>query len=106
MLPTAHAPRRRDRRRGFGELLAVIARNLDRRGDIAFMRGAFEETLRRVVPIKTARLRETGQRWPLTADRAQESEVIALEVPGGDPDSPAVLEATFDPGCRLGEWDF
>ncbi len=32
--------------------------------------------------------------------------MIALEVPGGDPASPGVLEATFDPGCRLGEWDF
>src|SRR5262249_53628952 len=106
MLPASHAPRRRDRRRGFAELLAVIARNLDRRGDNAFIRGAFEETLRRIVPIRTARLRETGQRWPFSADGAQEAEVIALEVPGGDPDTPAVLEATFDAGCRLGEWDF
>src|ERR1043166_1296991 len=106
MLPTGHAPRRRDRRRGFGELLAVIARNLDRRGDIAFIRGAFEETLRRIVPIRTARLREAGQRWPFSGDGAHDSEVIALEVPGGDPDAPSVLEATFDPGCRLGEWDF
>ncbi len=105
MVSTTHPPRRRDRRRGLAELLAVIARNIDRRGDIAFIRGAFEETLRRVVPIRSARLREAAQRWPVN-DTGQESEVIALEVPGGDPESPAVLEATFDPGCRLGEWDF
>ncbi|HXD72269.1 MAG TPA: sigma-54 dependent transcriptional regulator, partial [Vicinamibacterales bacterium] len=105
MLTSSHVPRRRDRRRGFAELLAVIARNLDRRGDVAFVRGAFEETLRRIVPIRTARLRENGQRWPL-APEGQENEVIALEVPGGDHDAPAILEATFDPGCRLGEWDF
>jgi transcriptional regulator with PAS, ATPase and Fis domain len=84
----------------------VIARNLDRRGDIAFIRGAFEETLRRIVPVRTARLREGTQRWPAALEAGHESEVIALEVPGGDPDCPAVLEATFDPGCRLGEWDF
>jgi DNA-binding NtrC family response regulator len=106
MLPITHAPRRRDRRRGFAELLAVIARNLDRRGDIGFIRGAFEETLRRMVPIRMARLRETGQRWPVSPEGTPDGEVIALEVPGGDPDSPAVLEATFDASCRLGEWDF
>ena len=27
-------------------------------------------------------------------------------MPGGDPASAGLLEATFDPGCRLGEWDF
>jgi len=106
MLSTSHAPRRRDRRRGFAELLAVIARNLDRRGDSAFIRGAFEETLRRIVPIRTARLRDSGQRWPFAPEGVPENEVIALEVPGGDPDAPAVLEATFDAGCGLGEWDF
>ena len=106
MLPNSHAPRRRDRRRGFAELLAVIARTLDRRGDVSFIRGAFEETLRRIVPVRAVHLREAAHRWPAAPDSGQASEVIALEVPGGDPGSPAVLEATFDPGCRLGEWDF
>jgi two-component system response regulator HydG len=31
---------------------------------------------------------------------------VVLEVPGGDPQMPGALEATFDPGCCLGEWDF
>jgi transcriptional regulator with PAS, ATPase and Fis domain len=31
---------------------------------------------------------------------------VALEVPGADPSSQGLLEVTFDPGCRLGEWDF
>ena len=106
MLPIAHPPRRRDRRRGFAELLAVIARNLDRRGDVSFIRGAFEETLRRIVPVRSAQLREAASRWPAAPESAQDAEVIALEVPGGDPVAPSVLEAAFDPGCRLGEWDF
>jgi transcriptional regulator with PAS, ATPase and Fis domain len=33
-------------------------------------------------------------------------ESIALEVPGSSPGSQGILEATFDPGCHLGEWDF
>src|SRR5665213_1789921 len=104
--PHAHPPRRRDRRRGFAELLAVIARSLDRRGDMSFIRGAFEESLRRIVPVRSVHLREAAPRWPTPMDTGQQSEVIALEVPGGDAASPGVLEATFDPGCRLGEWDF
>src|SRR4051812_17647436 len=42
MLPSvsSRVSRRRDRRRGFAELLAVLARNLDRRGDLTFIRGA------------------------------------------------------------------
>jgi len=106
MLSTSHVPRRRDRRRGFAELLAVLARGLERRGDVALIRGAFEETLKRIVPVRTVRLREAASRWPAASDPGQENEVIALEVPGSDPVSPAVLEATFDRGCRLGEWDF
>src|SRR5207253_9153777 len=103
---TSHVSRRRDRRRGFAELLAVLARNLDRRGDLAFIRGAFEETLRRIIPIKTARLREATSRWPGAADAMPPSEISSLEVPGGDPESPSVLEATFDPGCRLANGTF
>jgi two-component system response regulator HydG len=101
----ARAPRRRDRRRGFAELLAVVARGLERRGDTASMRTAFEQTLRRVVPVRSVVLRESAPRWP-GQEGMQQSELIALEVVGCDPSSPGVLEAAFDPGCRLGEWDF
>jgi hypothetical protein len=101
----ARTPRRRDRRRGFEELLAVVARAIERRGEAVSMRSAFEQTLRRVVPVRSVMLRESTPRWP-ARDAAQESELIALEVVGGDPSAPGVLEAAFDPGCRLGEWDF
>ena len=108
MLPTSHAPRRRDRRHGFADVLAMLARTLDRRSDVAFIRGAFEETLRRIVPVQSVRLREGAHRWSLPVEPGPGSdvtEVIAIEVPGGDPLSPAVLEATFDSGGQLGEWD-
>ena len=103
---TASIPRQRERRQAFGELLAALTRGLDQRGDVSLMRGAFEEMLRRVVPVRSIRLRELGARWPNRGDEAIGAESIALEVPGPDPASPGVLEATFDPGRALGEWDF
>jgi len=101
----ARVPRRRDRRRGFAELLAVVARALERRPDAASMCAGFEEALRRVVPVRSVVLRESAPRWPIP-DGMQASESVALEVVSSDPSSKGVLEATFDPGCRLGEWDF
>jgi hypothetical protein len=50
-------------------------------------------------------LREIGSRWGSRSDAAG-PESVALEVPGADPSSQGLLEITFDPGCRLGEWDF
>ncbi len=103
---TAYMPRQRERREAFGELLATLARGLDQRGDVSLMRGAFEEMLRRVVPARSIHLRELCGRWPHESNEAVGVESIAFEVPGPNPASPGVLEATFDPGCRLGEWDF
>jgi DNA-binding NtrC family response regulator len=99
-------PRQRDRRRAIAEMLAALTRSLDRRLDISLMRGVFEETLRRVVPIRTVQLREPGSRWGSRLEAASSPESVAFEVPGADPSAVGLLEATFDPGCRLGEWDF
>lgn len=104
--PEIQRPRQRDRRQGLGDLLTAVTRVLDRRGDVALMRGAFEETLRRVVSVRSVQLREAGNRWMTRADTAPGLESIALDVPGDDPASAGVLEATFDPGCCLGEWGF
>src|SRR5216683_674912 len=87
-----HLPRQRDRRHVLGDLLAALTRSLDRRLDISLMRAVH--------------LRESGSRWTNQAQAATAPESVALEVPGADPDAPGVLEATFDPGCCLGEWDF
>ncbi len=101
-----HLPRQRDRRQALPELLAALTRLLDRRSDVALMRGAFEEMLRRMVPVRAVQLREATSRWAGRLVGAGSVESIALEVPGGDPATAGLLEATFDPGCRLGEWDF
>src|SRR5690242_20746990 len=46
-------PRSRDRRRGFGELLATLARMIGSRGDVALLRGAFEEFVRRTLTVRS-----------------------------------------------------
>jgi transcriptional regulator with PAS, ATPase and Fis domain len=81
-----------------------VARSLRRHDDVMVMRRGFEETLRRVVPVRSVMLREATSRWPVQ-EQTQESELVALEVVGSDPSTIGVLEAAFDPGCRLGEWD-
>src|SRR5438093_8748334 len=45
-------PRDRDRRQGIGDLLSALTRSLDRRLDVSLMRGGFEETLRRILPVR------------------------------------------------------
>ena len=99
-------PRQRERRQAIVEMLTALTRSLDRRHDISLMRGVFEQTLRRVVPVRTVQLREPGSRWGSRPEAASSPESVALEVLGADPGAVGMLEATFDPGCRLGEWDF
>ncbi|OFV92988.1 MAG: hypothetical protein A3G76_01955 [Acidobacteria bacterium RIFCSPLOWO2_12_FULL_65_11] len=99
-------PRQRDRRQALADLLASLARALDRRNDISLLRGSFEQMLRRLVPVRSIQLRETGSRWTGRVDNGAGAESIALEVSGSDQTTQGVLEATFDPRCRLGEWDF
>ena len=103
--PTQPASRQRDRRRGFSELLATLARAVSGRGDTALLRGAFEDILRRTLSVRTVHLRDANSRWSTRAD-AHAIESVAFEVPGPSPKTRGVLEATFDPGCRPGEWDF
>src|SRR2546428_6461204 len=100
----AHATRQRDRRQTFGDLLAALARALDRQHDISQMRGVFEQMLQRLMPVRVIQLREAASRWSSRGDAGLES--IALEVPGPEATTQGILEARFDPGCRLGEWDF
>jgi DNA-binding NtrC family response regulator len=99
-------PRQRDRRQALTDLFTALTRSLDRQSDASLMRGAFEQTLQRLVPVRTIQLREIGSRWCGRSHSGGGSESIVLDVPGADPATRGVLEATFDPGCRLGEWDF
>jgi DNA-binding NtrC family response regulator len=98
-------PRRRDRRDGLLDVLARLTRFLDQEQDIALMRGTFEEALGRVVPLRAIQLREMSSRWAGRLE-GQSIESIALEVPGRNSATRGLLEAAFDPGSRLGEWDF
>src|SRR3954454_1640562 len=99
-------PRQRDRRQAIPALLSALARALDRRHDVSLIRGVFEQTLRQVVPLRTVQLREAGSRWLTRPESVSGPESVALAVRGPDASNPGVLEATFDPGCPLGEWDF
>jgi DNA-binding NtrC family response regulator len=104
--PALRLPRQRDRRPGFLNLLASLTRFIDQEQDISLMRGAFEEALRTMVPVRAIQLREMRSRWGGRVEAANGIESIALEVPGRDQATRGLLEAAFDPGCRLGEWDF
>ena len=103
---TIPLPRQRERRRALVDLFAALTRALDRRADFSLMRGTFEQAVRHLVPVRAVQLRESGSRWAGRMDAGAGVESIALDVPGAEPATQAVLEATFDPGCRLGEWDF
>jgi two-component system, NtrC family, response regulator HydG len=99
-------PRQRDRREALTELFIALSRALDRQSDVSLMRGAFEQMVGRLVPVRTIQLREAGSRWSGPIEAGVGTESIALEVPGADPATKGVLEASFDPACCLGEWDF
>jgi DNA-binding NtrC family response regulator len=98
--------RQQDRRQALEHLLTAITRVIDRREDLSAMRSAFEEALRRALPVRTVQLKDPGSRWSARRDPNAGAESIALDVPGSEPAGAGVLEATFDPGCALGEWDF
>ena len=100
---TARVVRRRDRRLGIGDLLAVLSRTIADRVDSSLLRGAFEETLRRLVPLRSVRLRDNAGRWSGRGEGLDAIESIAIDVPGGD--AGGVLEAAFEPGSPLSEWD-
>jgi hypothetical protein len=99
-------PRQRDRRQALLDLTATLTRCLNQDQDVSLMRGALEEGLRRLVPVSAIQLREMSHRWAGRIENANGVESIALEVPGRDQSTRGVLEAVFDPGCRLGDWDF
>jgi DNA-binding NtrC family response regulator len=100
-----HTPRQRERRRGLGDLLAALTGSFDRR-DLSLVRGAFEDALRRMLRLRSVQLRDLGSRWAGRLEDTAAIESITLDVPTADPAVPGLLEATFDPGSCLGEWDF
>jgi DNA-binding NtrC family response regulator len=99
------ATRQRDRRRGIGELLETLARNLDRSDDVGRLRAAFESTLARIVRVRSLRLRDVQSRCVARDGGPGGSECIVFEVPGPAGGATGILEASLEPGCRLGDWD-
>ncbi|MQA30186.1 MAG: hypothetical protein GEU82_10150, partial [Luteitalea sp.] len=105
--PLVSIPRQRDRRRGLTDLAGALARALGESPDLALMRGVFEEQVRRAVNVRTVRLRDGSSRWtPRVAESTDAVESVAFEVAGSHRATPGSLDASFDPGCRVGEWDF
>jgi two-component system response regulator HydG len=96
-------PRQRDRRRTLGDLLAALTRSIGDRTDVSLLRGTFEESLRRLLPVRSTRLRDHTTRW-MARESPEVVESIALNVPGAG--AGGVLEAWLDPGAPVGEWDF
>ncbi|HKT81648.1 MAG TPA: sigma-54 dependent transcriptional regulator [Vicinamibacterales bacterium] len=101
------APRRRDRRVAVTDLFVALSRAISARSDPALLRGTFETSVQRTIPVRSVRLRDSSGRWTSrVAEQPAGSESVAFEVPGPDAKTRGVLEATFDPGSCLGEWDF
>jgi DNA-binding NtrC family response regulator len=96
--------RRRERRRGLADVLTTVGRAVATRGDAGQIRAAFEDALKEVLPVRSIALRERSSRWP--ADKPEGLESVAFEVAGPVPTQRGMLEATFGPRGRLGEWDF
>src|SRR5258705_7647176 len=101
---TAFNPRRRERRFGLGEMLTNLSRSIGDRSDISLVRGAFEQLLQRMLPVQSVRLRDGNSRWLGSRGPVTVVESVAIDVPGVG--AGGVLEAAFDSGAPLGEWDF
>jgi DNA-binding NtrC family response regulator len=99
--PLVFSSRRRDRRLGLGDVVMAVSRGATNGNDGLPVRTTFEETLRRVLGVRAVCLRDGGGLG--SGDRLG-PESIALEIPRANP--PGYLEATFDAGTQLGDWDF
>ena len=102
---TAPTPRRRDRRRGLGEVVAAVARAIGGRGEPGEVRRVFEEATAGALDMRSVMLRESTTRWPSSAPTAG-LESVAFEVAGGEAHKRGSLEFTFARTARHDEWDY
>jgi transcriptional regulator with PAS, ATPase and Fis domain len=100
----AFTSRQRDRRVGIGDLLAIVWQGVEEGADAAALRRSFESMVRRLVPVRSATLRD-GQGRSLRHEAAEGSEALALEVPGTDAVTRGIFEVRFDPPSGLADWD-
>jgi transcriptional regulator with PAS, ATPase and Fis domain len=108
---TTHTPsdphtrrRRRDRRAGMHQVLSNMMRVAVSNGDTSYLRGTFEEALRRTLMLRSVTVRDDTARWSAPRGRAIES--VAFDVPLIAAKTKGVLEASFSAGSPIGEWDF
>jgi len=98
--------RRGDRRSDLRQVLAALAHAIALRAEERNLPGLFEHQLRRVLAGRTVRLREVPARFHarlVTPTRTPDS--VVLDVPTSEPGRQAVLEAAFEPGARIDEWN-
>jgi transcriptional regulator with AAA-type ATPase domain len=112
-VPMAHvAPvagisvRRGERRADLRQVIRAVASTLLSRQDDRTLPSIFEQALARVLPVRSIRLREVPSRYQVrlvTPTRTSDS--VVLDIPTADPERQFVLEANFDPGRPLDEWN-
>jgi transcriptional regulator with PAS, ATPase and Fis domain len=98
--------RRGDRRSDLRQVLEALAHAIRLPPEERNLPGLFERELRRVLSVRTVRLREVPARYQarlVTPTRTPES--IVLNVPTSEPGRQAVLEAAVEPGGRMDEWN-
>lgn len=101
----AVTPRHRERRRGFSQILAAVARAATSRTETGEIRVAFQDALKEVMSMQTVTLRDTASRWP-SEPAAPGTEAVAFEVAAASAAHRGILEATFMRQGRRGDWDF
>lgn len=101
---SSRTPRQRDRRAGLRDVLSTLSRLVGARADPGMMRGAFEEAVRRTLRVRRVLLRDVTSRWTRVSE-PEGAESVVFEVPAATPKTRGVLEARFDAGTLLGEWE-
>jgi hypothetical protein len=87
-------------------VLEALAHAIARPPEERSLQGLFEHQFRRVLSVRTVRLREIPARYQarlVTPTRTPES--LVLDVPTSEPGRQAVLEAAFEPGARMDQWN-
>lgn len=101
---TAPTMRRRDRRRGLGDVVSAVARALSGRTEPGDVRRVFEEATAGALDVRSVALREAASRWPTCAP-APGFECVAFEVPAAEGGKRGSLEFTYTRTTQHGEWD-
>src|SRR5712691_1580044 len=98
--------RRGDRRSDLRQVLEALAHAIRLPSEERSLPALFERELRRVLSVRAVRLREVPARYQarlVTPTRTSES--LVLNVLTSEPGRQAVLEAAFDPGTHMDDWN-